>query len=562
LVLFNGFGYCKPSGLSDYTYAENATQIVDDEVSRLTYVKIGIAIGMFAITAAACSFPFIVISCITRRICSRRCFGSRSSALNSPSYASGTEEVDAASPTFLLDPQANESDDVLLTRNSDSHRSRNHHVGSRRISLYDVDSHESSSVSRENSHRLNMTNSGASGTDVTDTLNGREEINGNGAISPSTAASIRTTRKMSQRRNRLLKTWASRINCFAAGIFLTTGEWQMSLFLSSLVFITYAWPSKSLCIDPVTVCIKLLGIPVWNFGLKLCMALLVSPHRSEFAILCGMDKPLVKMWANYALFPALMAGLLFIGLMDLFPDVNDAIEIALSALKINTHYPFAALFTLFGFFMVLTIEQGAHVCHRKHRSIPTSDADAPHNHHEHGGGHSHHNEIISEAAIGTSTFQVMLLLISLSVHSVFEGLAVGLQRSVSEVVALFSALLLHKLIMAASIGFSLATSHQQQVGGIARSQWMGALFFSLASPIGVLIGWPLIAQRSSPALLMAIAVLQGLACGTFFFVVFCEMLPREFGENEKVGIKDRFGKIVSLILGFALIAIYIALGPE
>nr|CDS33921.1 zinc transporter zip1 [Hymenolepis microstoma] len=470
LVLFNGLGRCKPSGLSDYTYAENATQIVDNEASRLTYVKIGIAIGMFAITAGACSFPFIVMSCITRRICSRHRSGSRNSAMNSPSCASGTEEVDASSPTFLLDPQANESDDVLLTRSSDSHRSRNH-LANRGVSLYDVDSHDSSSVSRETSHHLNLTNSGASGTDVTDTLNEREEINRNGMISPS-AVSTRTTRRMSQRHNRLLKTWASRINCFAAGIFLTTG------------------------------------------------------------------------------------------LMDLFPDVNDAIEIALSALKINTHYPFAALFTLFGFFMVLTIEQGAHICHRKRRIIPTSDAEAPHNHHEHGGGHSDHNALISEAGIGSSTFQIMLLLISLSVHSVFEGLAVGLQRSVSEVVALFSALLLHKLIMAASIGFSLATSHQQQVGGIARSQWMGALFFSLASPVGVLIGWALITQRSSPALLMAIAILQGLACGTFFFVVFCEMLPHEFGESDKVGLKDRFGKIVSLILGFALIATYIALGPE
>lgn len=112
------------------------------------------------------------------------------------------------------------------------------------------------------------------------------------------------------------------------------------------------------------------------------------------------------------------------------------------------------------------------------------------------------------------------------------------------------------------LGFSLATSCQQQVGGIARSQWMGALFFALASPIGVLIGWALIAQRSSPALLMAIAILQGLACGTFFFVVFCEMLPHEFGESEELDGKVRFGKIASLVLGFAFIATYIAFGPD
>lgn len=140
------------------------------------------------------------------------------------------------------------------------------------------------------------------------------------------------------------------------------------------------------------------------------------------------------------------------GLMDLFPDVNDAIEIALSALKINTHYPLSALFTLLGFFMVLTIEQAAHICQKKRRNESTSNAEAPHSHHEHSGGHSHNNEMIPEAGSDGSSFQIMLLLISLSIHSVFEGLAVGLQRSVSEVVTLFSALLLHKLIMATSIG--------------------------------------------------------------------------------------------------------------
>lgn len=137
--------------------------------------------------------------------------------------------------------------------------------------------------------------------------------------------------------------------------------------------------------------------------------------------------------------------------MDLFPDVNDAMAVALSALKINTHYPLSALFTLLGFFMVLTVEQGAHICHKRRPPRPSFNSADPHNLHEYI-GHSHDHEMITEAGSGTSDSQIVLLLIALSVHSVFEGLAVGLQRSVSEVVTLFSALLLHKLIMAASIG--------------------------------------------------------------------------------------------------------------
>uniref|UniRef100_A0A0R3SNC5 H(+)-exporting diphosphatase n=1 Tax=Hymenolepis diminuta TaxID=6216 RepID=A0A0R3SNC5_HYMDI len=92
LVLFSGLGHCITFGLSDYTYAENATEIADHEASRLSYVKIGVAIGMFAITAGACSLPVIVITCITRRICSHHS-GSRSSALNPPSYTLGVSHL-------------------------------------------------------------------------------------------------------------------------------------------------------------------------------------------------------------------------------------------------------------------------------------------------------------------------------------------------------------------------------------------------------------------------------------------------------------------------------------
>lgn len=91
-VLFSGLGHCITSGLSDYTYAENATEIADHEASRLSYVKIGVAIGMFVITAGACSLPVIVITCITRRICSHHS-GSRSSALNPPSYTLGVSHL-------------------------------------------------------------------------------------------------------------------------------------------------------------------------------------------------------------------------------------------------------------------------------------------------------------------------------------------------------------------------------------------------------------------------------------------------------------------------------------
>lgn len=136
------------------------------------------------------------------------------------------EELDASSPTFLLDPQSTGLDEVLLSQGSDSHRGdiSQTHNQSLKPSLYEVDIHEGSSVSRD-THRLHWANSsdasiadGAEG----DMLNGGVEINRNGAIRP---VPTKTTRRRSSLRHiRQMKTWASRINCFAAGIFLTTGE--------------------------------------------------------------------------------------------------------------------------------------------------------------------------------------------------------------------------------------------------------------------------------------------------------------------------------------------------
>lgn len=261
--------------------------------------------------------------------------------------------------------------------------------------------------------------------------------------------------------------------------------------------------------------------------------------------------------------------------MDLFPEVQEAVTLALSALQIHSHYPFSSFFTLLGFFIVLTVEQIVNICQnrRHHLRSPYSTNNLHHNHrlqqsedddqHQVGHGHSHLPGMSNEPG-HSSALRIMLLLIALSVHSVFEGLAVGLQRTVAEVVTLFSALSLHKVIIAASIGMSLVAARGQQARGITRAQWIGTLVFALASPVGVLIGWALIAQRSSPSLLVSIAVLQGLACGTFFFVVFCEMLPHEFFSEDRGSgkVRDRLGKLISLVLGFALIAGYIAFEPK
>ncbi|BHF65598.1 hypothetical protein SprV_0200861100 [Sparganum proliferum] len=467
------------------------------DFGRLGFVKLGIALAMFISVLIACGLPILILDCVQKRTDAAAC---TLTPLSRPghgvsSFSAVSTPLDA--PTLGNPTTTGDSEDV---RNGTIRGP--HTIESTQLLDGNGDPYESSSLSSPEAHPFDAqwSSSGPSGP----------------LIQPVSESKTLRRRRI-YRRRKLTQLWTSRITCFAAGVFLSTG------------------------------------------------------------------------------------------FMDLFPDVEEAVTAALSCLGVHLEYPLSSFFTLIGFFTVLLVEQTVIVCHKHHRpnapdyhhdssisnasqaesSGVTAEHSAPelsdtpqvtfvnsvedglqqpqqddgqvHDHHHH---HHHHLSMSHQSG---SIMRVFLLLIALSVHSVFEGLAVGLQRSVSEVVALFSALMLHKLIMAVSIGMSLATSRQQsERTGAApnrktlRIQIVCTTVFALASPLGVLIGSLLIAQRSSGALLMTIAVLQGLACGTFFFVVFCEMLPNEFKE----GSTDRIVKFIFLILGFALVAIYLVFEPE
>lgn len=206
--------------------------------------------------------------------------------------------------------------------------------------------------------------------------------------------------------------------------------------------------------------------------------------------------------------------------------------------------------------------------HSQHCPDNAESDENVHNAHQH---HSHTHDIRFDTSSFGSVLRIVLLLCAMSVHSVFEGLAVGLQPTTQRTVALFTAILLHKIIIAIGIGVNLATNLNEPSAFVGQSsqsrflcchlfmyQSIGTLILACSSPFGVLVGCGLMQQKQSAVLTMSTAVLQGLACGTFFYVVFCELLPVEF----KDGVKDRMGKYFFLLLGFILVALYAFLMPE
>ncbi|KAK7065420.1 hypothetical protein SK128_018588 [Halocaridina rubra] len=80
------------------------------------------------------------------------------------------------------------------------------------------------------------------------------------------------------------------------------------------------------------------------------------------------------------------------------------------------------------------------------------DPDDGH-HHSHIFDHSIHQDIASH-----SSLRSILLLFALSLHSIFEGMAVGLQDTINDVVALFMVVIFHKGIIAFSLGLNMVQS--------------------------------------------------------------------------------------------------------
>ena len=75
-------------------------------------------------------------------------------------------------------------------------------------------------------------------------------------------------------------------------------------------------------------------------------------------------------------------------------------------------------------------------------------------------------------------------MIALSVHSFFEGLALGLCKTFGNTMGIFIAILVHKGIAGMSLGISLVKTFENQPVII---KWL-VFSFAISSPVGIIMG--------------------------------------------------------------------------
>ncbi|XP_056134787.1 zinc transporter ZIP1 [Lampris incognitus] len=234
-------------------------------------------------------------------------------------------------------------------------------------------------------------------------------------------------------------------------------------------------------------------------------------------------------------------------LLDIIPDYLSDINDVLESKRVETSFPLPEFIIAAGFFFVLIIERIVLNCRN---SAGTHDERAPliqTNSSVHGLSHNQDLEASGQHIHvdfhAHSSFRSFILFLSLSLHSMFEGLAIGLQNTDSKVLEICIAILVHKSIIVFSLSVKLVQSAVPPLWVVA---YIGV--FAIMSPLGIAIGIAVTeAQLESGALIQA--VLEGLAAGTFVYITFLEILPHELNSSDR-----QLLKVLFILLGFSVMA--------
>ncbi|KAF5290273.1 hypothetical protein FQR65_LT11606 [Abscondita terminalis] len=161
---------------------------------------------------------------------------------------------------------------------------------------------------------------------------------------------------------------------------------------------------------------------------------------------------------------------------------------------------------------------------------------------EHGDSHNGHSHIIIEEDSIVKSLRGLLVVLALSVHELFEGLAVGLESSSTNVWYMFAAVSVHKFVIAFCIGVELVTTKTKFVLNV-----IYVFIFSVVSPLGIGIGIAITVEKQESTALVSV-ILQGLASGTLIYVVFFEILQKDKSSGLKRYLAVLAGFLVMLLL--------------
>lgn len=152
----------------------------------------------------------------------------------------------------------------------------------------------------------------------------------------------------------------------------------------------------------------------------------------------------------------------------------------------------------------------------------------------HGHGHGHHD------FNPKSNYTPYILLIALSIHGLFEGIALGIQGGFSETLTLGIAIVSHKWAESFTLGISFFRGNTED--NLYRNL---IIIFSCFTPIGIVIGMFLMKTT-----ILIEAIFLSLSGGTFLYIAASEVIVEEFSVT-----KYKVEKFIMFLIGALFIAI-------
>ncbi|KOC60850.1 Zinc transporter ZIP3, partial [Habropoda laboriosa] len=251
--------------------------------------------------------------------------------------------------------------------------------------------------------------------------------------------------------------------------------------------------------------------------------------------------------------------------LHLLPEVKEGVEHLTEEGKLpELSFSLAEMFLCTGFFIMYLVEESVHTYIRarkvnreesSNKDVSRStnelveDGKTPPNcasgrSHYNGHGHSHHLPVIMDEKneFIISSLRGLLIVLGLSVHELFEGLAIGLESSASYVWYMFVAVAAHKFVIAFCIGVELIASKTRRYLSV-----IYVCTFAVVSPLGIGIGMFLVGGESAATNGIVPVLLQGLASGTLLYVVFFEIL-----REHRSGLLQYLSILFGFVVMFAL----------
>jgi len=232
-------------------------------------------------------------------------------------------------------------------------------------------------------------------------------------------------------------------------------------------------------------------------------------------------------------------------LTHMLPEVNLFLQYNIAHGQLEDKgWPLAEIWVLCGFLMIYLVEEVTHVLLSRCNPDNNKSAAPPLEETTKLNGHGHSHGLVPGGAGGgfEAGLRGFLVVLAISLHAVFEGIAMGLTDNTRSVWLLFIAISAHKYVISFCISMQFVTSELPTVLSITYFST-----FAIISPVGAAIGIAISETVESEAetQTVTITVLQALATGTLLYVVFFEVIEKERQKGTSGIVQVMF-----VILGF------------